>query len=207
MPRALESTSIVITLRGRFVLLRPLTAADADEMRALVAGPRETFRWTSVPLPGQVEAYIAKALQPGMVAFATCAASGELLGSTRFFDLQRWEWERPDEHEYDGCEIGYTWLAEKAQRTPANTEAKLLMLRHAFEAWRCLRVTLKTDERNQRSRAAIERLGAHFDGILRAQMAAADGIPRNSAYYSILAEEWPAVRARLEERLGQRRAT
>ncbi|HUJ24998.1 MAG TPA: GNAT family protein [Myxococcales bacterium] len=192
----------MVTLRGRHVLLRPLRLEDAAEMRALVAGPRETFRWTSVPRTDEVDAYIARALSPGMVAFATCAAgSGELLGSTRFFDLQRWDWNRPEPHEYDGCEIGYTWLAEKAQRTAANTEAKLLMLAHAFDTWRVLRVTLKTDERNERSRRAIERLGARFDGVLRASMAAVDGRPRNSAYYSILAEEWPAVRARLEERL------
>lgn len=192
----------MIELRGRHVLLRPLSLADAPAMRALAAGPRETFRWTTVPEPDGVDAYLAKALSPGMVAFATCAAgSGELLGSTRFFDLQRWEWQRSEPHQYDGCEIGYTWLSPKAQRTGVNTEAKLLMLRHAFEEWRCLRVTLKTDERNERSRRAIERLGARLDGVLRAQMAAVDGRPRNSAVYSILAEEWPAVRARLEERL------
>jgi RimJ/RimL family protein N-acetyltransferase len=121
-------------------------------------------------------------------------------------DLQRWEWPmgkdpRPGEDVFDAAEIGYTWLAESAQRTRINTEAKLLLLRHAFETWRCFRVTLKTDERNQRSRRAIERLGARLDGILRAFQPAADGKPRNTAYFTILAAEWPQVRAGLEARL------
>src|SRR6266849_7453755 len=164
-----------VTLRGQSVLLRPLSSADAAEMRALAAGPRETFRWTLVPQPAEVEAYVARAVAEmdarRALVFATCLASGELVGCTRLFDLQRWEWAqdpRAGEDVLDAAEIGYTWLAERAQRTPVNTEAKLLMLQHAFETWRCFRVTLKTDERNERSRRAIERLGAHFDGVLRA---------------------------------------
>ena len=102
-----------------------------------------------------------------------------------------------------GVEIGHTWLAAAAQRTALNTEAKLLMLGHAFERWEVLRVTLKTDARNVRSRTAIERLGACFDGILRAAMLAADGGPRDTAYYSILAAEWPEVRRRLEAKLAR----
>jgi len=102
----------------------------------------------------------------------------------------------------DAAEIGYTWIAPAWQRTAVNTEAKLLMLRHAFETWRCFRVTLKTDERNTRSRRAIERLGAHFDGILRAFQPAVDGKPRNTAYYTILASEWPSVEAALRKKLG-----
>jgi len=198
---------MAVTLQGRFVTLRPLSLTDVNEMRELLAGPRDTFQWTLVPHPHEVEAYLASALRSGMVAFATCAPGGEMLGSTRFFDLQKWEWPagrdpRPGHDGFDACEIGYTWLAAHAQRTPVNTEAKLLMLRHAFETWGCYRVTLKTDERNQRSRRAIERLGARLDGILRAHQAASDGTPRNSAYYTILAGEWPSVRARLEERLA-----
>jgi RimJ/RimL family protein N-acetyltransferase len=99
-------------------------------------------------------------------------------------------------------EIGWTWLAADAQRTALNSEAKYLMLAHAFERWRVHRVSLQTDARNARSRAAIERIGARLDGVLRAQRPAADGTVRDSAYYTILDSEWPAVRARLEARLG-----
>src|SRR5262249_57372750 len=97
----------------------------------------------------------------------------------------------------DVCEIGYTWLTRSAIRTPANTEAKFLMLRHAFEVWQVFRVCLHTDARNQRSRAAFERIGAQFEGILRAYRLAIDYIPRNSARYSIVAAEWPGVKAKL----------
>ncbi len=187
------------------MLLRPLSSADADEMRMLAAGPRETFRWTLVPQPAEVEAYVARAVAEmdarRALVFATCLASGELVGCTRLFDLQRWDWAgrdpRAGEDVLDACEIGYTWLAERAQRTVVNTEAKLLMLSHAFETWRCLRVTLKTDARNDRSRRAIERLGARLDGVLRAFQPGADGAPRNSAYYTILQSEWPSVKAAL----------
>jgi RimJ/RimL family protein N-acetyltransferase len=199
-----------VTLRGRFVLLEPLARRHVEPMRQLAVGPRETFHWAVVPRPEEVEAYVEKALalveRRQAVVFATCLPSGELVGCTRLFDLQRWDWPgrdpRPGEDVLDAAEIGFTWLAERAQRTAVNTEAKLLMLEHAFEAWRCFRVTLKTDERNERSRRAIERLGAHFDGILRAFQPAIDGAPRNTAYYTILAAEWPAVKAELLERLG-----
>ena len=128
-------------------------------------------------------------------------SDGTVIGSTRFFNLERWSW--PPGHARHGnlfpdvCEIGYTWLTRSAIRTPANTEAKLLMLTHAFEAWQVLRVCLHTDVRNQRSRAAIERIGGKFEGILRAHRMAADYIARDSARYSIMAAEWPAVKQRL----------
>ncbi len=110
-----------VTLRGRSVLLRPLSRDDAREMRALVAaGPRETFTWTTVPTPETVEAYIETAVSSmergEALVFATCRASGELDGSTRFFDFQRWTGPR-----LDACEIGHTWLAQSAQRTAVNT--------------------------------------------------------------------------------------
>ena len=200
-----------VELRGRQVLLRPLSLDDAERMRALVAPPAE-FGWGNVPQPSGVEAYIAKALasvaRREAVVFATCLAStGEMVGSTRFFDLQRWEWPagadpRPGQDVLDACEIGYSWIAPAWQRTAVNTEAKLLMLTHAFETWRCLRVTLKTDERNEQSRKAISRLGAHFDGILRAFQPAVDGKPRNTAYFTILASEWGKVRERLLTKLS-----
>ena len=195
-----------VTLRRQFALLEPLTARHIEPMKKLAAGPRETFRWAMVPEPDEVEEYVKKALAQTALPFAICTPAGDLVGCTRLFDLQRWEWPkgkdpRPGEDVFDAAEIGYTWLAESAQRTRINTEAKLLLLRHAFETWRCFRVTLKTDERNERSRRAIERLGARLDGILRAFQPAADGKPRNTAYYTILAAEWPQVRAGLEARL------
>ena len=117
-------------------------------------------------------------------------------------NAERWEWSRGGVHP-DAVEIGSTWLTASAQRTPINTEAKLLMLTHAFEVWEVLRVTLKTDARNARSRDAILRLGARFDGVLRAHMPAYDiAEPRDSAFYSILASEWPSVRDRLTASLA-----
>lgn len=101
------------------------------------------------------------------------------------------------------AEIGSTWYAAAYQRTGVNTECKLLMLRHAFETWRATRVTLKTDARNKASRAAIERLGARFEGVRRAHGPAQDGIVRDTACFSVIAAEWPAVRDRLQRRLSR----
>jgi RimJ/RimL family protein N-acetyltransferase len=149
-------------------------------------------------------------LQAGTgVSFATVRVSDDaVIGSTRFFNLERWAW--PPGHLLhgrttpDACEIGYTWLSRAALRTPANTESKLLMLTHAFETWKVLRVCLHTDVRNERSRAAIERIGGKFEGILRAHRMAADFIARDSARYSIVASEWPDVKQRLSEFVGQK---
>jgi RimJ/RimL family protein N-acetyltransferase len=129
------------------------------------------------------------------------AADGVVIGSTRFWNLERWAW--PEGHARHGrtdpdvCEIGYTWFSRAAIRTGANTEAKMLMLTHAFESWQVLRVCLHTDARNRRSRAAIERIGGRFEGILRAHRMAADFTPRDSVRYSIIAAEWPEVKQRL----------
>jgi RimJ/RimL family protein N-acetyltransferase len=198
-----------LTLQGRQVTLRPLAASDAAALREIAEGPRETFLWANVPKPEGVEAYVSRALAAvetrQALVFAICAG-GEVLGCTRLFDLQRWDWPygndpRAGQDVLDACEIGYTWLAPRAQRTLVNTEAKLLLLRHAFETWRCFRVTIKTDERNQRSRRAIERLGAKLDGLMRSFQPAADGKPRVTAYYTILAAEWPQVQAALSARI------
>jgi N-acetyltransferase len=130
-----------------------------------------------------------------------------VIGSTRFWNLERWAW--PATHSSygrqlpDACEIGYTWFTRSAIRTAANTEAKFLMLGHAFETWQVLRVCLHTDARNQRSRAAIERIGGKFEGILRAHRMAADFIPRDSARYSIIAAEWPEVKLHLTQLLDR----
>jgi len=132
---------------------------------------------------------------------------GVVIGSTRFWNLEQWA--RPEGYPRHGriapdvCEIGYTWLTRSAIRTAANTEAKLLMLTHAFETWDVLRVCLHTDARNSRSRAAIERIGAKFEGILRAHRMAADFTVRDSARFSIMAEEWPDVKERLKRLLDR----
>jgi N-acetyltransferase len=199
--------SEAVTLRGKFVVLEPLAPSHAAGLREIASGPRETFTWASVPRPDQVEAYIEKARRMG-VPFAICTPSGEVVGCTRLFDLQRWEWPANDPRPgavgvYDACEIGFTWLAPGAQRTKINTEAKLLLLMHAFETWKCFRVTIKTDSRNEKSRRAIERLGAKLDGMLRAFQPAQDGKPRTTAYYTILAAEWPDVRPHLEALLNR----
>lgn len=133
-------------------------------------------------------------------------ADEKVIGSSRFFNLERWAW--PEGHPLhgrgvpDACEIGYTWYARSAIRTAANTECKLLLLAYAFETWRVLRVCLHADARNLRSRAAIERIGGRFEGILRAHRMAADFIARDSARYSIVAAEWPEVKTRLVQLLN-----
>jgi RimJ/RimL family protein N-acetyltransferase len=196
-----------VTLAGRLVRLEPLSAAHLEPLVA-AAADRATYGLTFVPEgPAQMAAYLRDAERArragAQLAFATVrAVDGVVVGSTRFTGLEPWAWPPGSRHQRrerpDAVEIGHTWLAAPAQRTGINTEAKLLMLRHAFETWEVHGVWLRTDERNARSRAAIERLGARFDGILRADRAGADDTVRNSAYYSILAEEWPALRARLQ---------
>jgi N-acetyltransferase len=145
------------------------------------------------------EAWIGEALRGvaagTYVAWATVdRASGQAVGSTRFGDIE------PD---HGRVEIGWTWIAPSHQRTAINTEAKLLQLRYAFDDLGATRVALKTDGRNLRSQAAIERLGAMREGVLRRHTRMPDGFLRDTVYYSILADEWPGVRARLEDRLGR----
>ncbi len=194
-------------LSGRHVRLEPLEHRHIPGLTAASAGDPELYRWSKVPRgEAEVGRYVDTALAwrdaGTALAFATVrVADGMVIGSTRFFDIEHWTW--PAGHASHGrtipdvCEIGYTWLTRSALRTPANTEAKLLMLTHAFETWRVLRVCLHTDARNARSRAAIERIGGKFEGILRAHRMAADFTPRDSARYSIVAAEWPEVKQRL----------
>lgn len=195
------------TLQGRNIRLEPLDRRHIDGLVAASAGDPELYRWSPVPQGEEAAAiYVEEVLAARdagtAVPFATVRGSdGVVIGSTRYFNLEYWAW--PQGHPLhgrgvpDACEIGYTWLSHSAIRTAVNTEAKLLMLRHAFEAWQMVRVCLHTDVRNQRSRAAIERIGGRFEGILRAHRMAADFIPRDSARYSIVAAEWPAVKQRL----------
>jgi len=199
------------TLQGRHIRLEPLAHRHADGLVQAAAADPSLYQWSPVP-QGKLEAsqYIDTALawqEAGTaVTFATIGLdNGAVIGSTRFFNLERWPWPRGhalhNRTTPDACEIGYTWLTKSAIRTPANTESKLLMLAYAFEEWDVLRVCLHTDIRNQRSRAAIERIGGQFEGILRAHRMAADFIPRDSARYSILAAEWPTVKHRLTTRM------
>ncbi|MGA3090188.1 MAG: GNAT family protein [Terriglobales bacterium] len=204
-------------LRGRYVCLEPLGLNHLSGLVEAASGDRSLYQWSPVP-QGKVEAsaYIETALAwrnaGRAMAFAIVRANGDqadtvVIGSSRFFDLERWAW--PEGHPRygrstpDACEIGYTWLARSAIRTGANTEAKLLMLTHAFETWQVLRVCLHTDVRNQRSRAAIERVGGRFEGILRSHRMAADFIARDSARFSIVATEWPEVKQRLNRMLDR----
>jgi len=192
-----------VVLAGRHVRLEPLSLAHAAGLAAAGAGDRSTFGLTHVPdgdspASGYIAALLADADAGSALPFATLLPDGEVVGATRFLDLQYWPLgdARPRGVPVV-AEIGGTWLAPRVQRTAVNTEAKLLMLTHAFETWRVRRVSLKTDARNARSRRAIERLGARFDGVLRAHSPAADGGLRDTAFYSIVDAEWPEVRARL----------
>jgi N-acetyltransferase len=196
-------------LQGKHIRLEPLDYRHIKGLAAASVGDPALYRWSPIP-QGKDGAtrYVETALTwrdaGTAVPYATVRVSdGAVIGSTRFFLLERWDWPQGHERhgrEYpDACEIGYTWLAHSAIRTGANTEAKFLMLRHAFEVWQMLRVCLHTDARNQRSRAAIERIGGQFEGILRAHRMAADFIARDSARYSIVAPEWPEVKEKLTQ--------
>ncbi len=190
--------------------LEPLSHEHIPGLVAASAEDVGLYEWSPVPQgAAQMTAYVntARAWQEAGTAlpFATvCSSDGRVLGSTRFFLIERWTWPalHPNSQRTgpDGCEIGYTWLARSAIRTPANTEAKLLMLAHAFEVWQVHRVCFHTDMRNERSRNALLRLGCKFEGTLRAHRLAADLIPRDSARYSIVASEWPWIKQRLTSR-------
>lgn len=200
-----------VKLTGRHIELVPLEHSHAEPLASASAVDPSLYQWSTVPQGREaVEAYIAKAMswrEAGTaVPFATVRRSdGAIIGSTRFFDVERWAW--PNGHERhgrsnpDACEIGYTWLTRSAIRTAANTEAKFLMLQHAFETWKVLRVCLHTDARNGRSQAAIQRIGGKFEGVLRAHRMAVDFIARDSYRYSIVAAEWPEVKNRLSRML------
>jgi RimJ/RimL family protein N-acetyltransferase len=198
-------------LEGEVVRLEPLEPRHATGL-AKAAVDRASYGYTWVPAGAQAALeYIAEALRErdrgAAVPFAVVLRDAEfVVGTTRFLDLQVFETsgvrlpvpgERPTV-----AEIGSTWYAAAAQRTAVNTECKLLLLGYAFEEWGVLRVTLKTDARNARSRAAIERIGAAFEGVRRVHIPASDGTLRDTAYYSIIRDEWPPIRARLVERMS-----
>jgi RimJ/RimL family protein N-acetyltransferase len=200
-----------VVLEGRHVRLEPLKLRHAEALSAASAIDPSLYRWTSAPVGREaVEQYIETALslreEGRALAFATVRiADGVVVGSTRFFDMERWAWPqghpRHGREDADVCEIGYTWLTPSALRTAVNTEAKLMMLTHAFEAWGMLRVCFHTDSRNDRSAAALARIGAKSEGTLRAHKIAPDFIARDSKRFSIVAAEWPEAKLRLIERL------
>jgi N-acetyltransferase len=193
-------------LIGKVVRLEPLQPRHVPGLVAAAAGGGELYRWSPVPqdetgVRGYVETALAARDAGAAVPFAVVRAEDDtVIGSTRFFDLRYWDW--PDGRHRSGpdaCEIGYTWLSPTAIRTGANSEMKRRMLAHAFEVWRVRSVCLHTDARNRRSRDAMQRIGARYEGVLRAHRLDADGKPRDSARFSITADEWPGVRQHLDE--------
>lgn len=189
-----------ITLEGQHVRLEPLKLAHQDGLNA-AAGDGELWNTdvTIIPRAEGMRDYIRFALdglaQGNQLPFVIVRRSTEeIVGATRFYEI------RPQDR---AAAIGYTWLAKRAQRTPINTEAKLLLLTHAFETWKCLRVELITDVLNEQSRAAILRLGAKQEGILRKHLILPSGRVRDSVIFSIIDDEWPEVRARLLARLAR----
>ena len=200
---------LVEVLKGPTVTLRLLEIGDAAAMASAATESRQTFGFTRVPdglddARRYIDLALAERTTRGRIPFAILWHD-RLVGSTSYLDPGYWRWPAGSPWQRTGVpdvvEIGATWLAASAQRTRCNSEAKLLMLRHAFDVWQVHRVSLKTDERNAQSRRAIERLGALFEGVRRADMPGADGTVRGSAYYSIMRAEWPAVRDRLEAAL------
>jgi len=188
-----------LVLEGRHVRLEPLVPEHFDALWEVGREP-ELWRWTQAQVEKRedLERYVKTALEwkaAGIaLPFATCSrAENRVVGSTRFANIDR---------ENRRAEIGWTWIGSPWQRTAINSEAKLLMLAHAFDTEGCIRVELKTDVLNEQSRTAIRRLGAQEEGIFRHHSICESGRLRDTVYYSILREEWPAVRAGLEARLA-----
>lgn len=201
-------------LTGGHVRLEPLEHRHIEGLAEAAGSDSVLYQWSPVPQGNdQATSYVETALAwrdaAAAVPFAIVRPdTGGVIGSTRFFNIERWAWPlghaRHGRSAPDACEIGYTWFNRSAIRTPANTESKLLMLTHAFESWEVLRVCFHADVRNQRSRAALERIGGKFEGVLRAHRMAADFIARDSARYSIVAGEWVEVKERLRGLMRRR---
>ena len=196
---------VPVVLEGEHVRLEPLDLDRHFAALCEVGLDPELWRWTisQIRTQEQLRDYLATAVRERAegrsLPFATIAkAAGKAIGSTRFGNIDR---------ENRHVEIGWTWLGTAWWRSAVNTEAKLLMLTHAFETWGTMRVELKTDVQNERSRAAILRIGAQYEGIFRKHMVTESGRRRDSAYYSILDDEWPAVKQGLEAKLAAHRAS
>jgi len=192
-----------VVLVGRVVRLEPVTVEHVPALAAAASEDRTSYGWTPVPAGvDQFRAIVEQAQAERMagrrLTFATMTVDGRVVGSTSFLDPQSWP---GGSGRLDSIEIGATWIAASAQRTAVNTEAKLLMLVHAFDVLGVHRVALNTDARNERSRAAIARIGATFEGVLHSFRYGVEGTPRDTATFAIAAPDWPAVRVRLEARL------
>ncbi|WP_405829876.1 GNAT family N-acetyltransferase [Streptomyces sp. NBC_00105] len=195
-------------LDGTLVRLEPLGHRHAEDLAAAAEENRSSYGFTWVPTAAEVEGYIdaqlARATAGKLAPYAQVErASGRAVGATAYWDPRLW----PAGEGLCAIEVGYTWLAASAQGTGVNTEAKYLLFRHAFENWGVARLDLKTDARNSRCRAAIEGVGARFEGVLRnwsrSWAPGEDGLLRDSAIFSITASEWPDCRVRLERRIAQ----
>ena len=192
-----------VVLEGQHIKLEPLQKSHLAGLAAVGLDP-DLWRWIPTPVRTieEMAAYIETALreqEQGMsLPFALVERqTGRAVGSTRYANIER---------AHHRVEIGWTWVAPEWQRTAINTEAKYLLLKHAFETLGCIRVELKTDSLNERSRAAILRIGAREEGTFRNHMITASGRLRHSVYFSIVDSEWPAVKARLEKMLGPARS-
>jgi RimJ/RimL family protein N-acetyltransferase len=193
-----EMVIVPVILEGQHVRLEPLAMRHAADL-AGVGLEEDLWKWIPAPVrtADEMSSYVKTALNEQKSGSALPfvlmeKASGRIIGSTRYGNIER---------AHHRVEIGWTWVARQWQRTPVNTEAKYLLLRYAFETLRCIRVELKTDSLNERSRAAILRIGAREEGIFRNHMITASGRIRHTVYFSILDSEWPAVKAQLERKL------
>ncbi|WP_406430411.1 GNAT family N-acetyltransferase [Streptomyces sp. NBC_00631] len=193
-------------LEGSVVRLEPLGRHHTAGLAAAAEENRDSYTFTWVPTASEAEPYIDAQLERAaagrLAPYAQVSVrTGQVVGATAFWDPRMWF----AEDQLSAVEVGFTWLAGSAQGTGINTEAKMLLFRHAFENWNVSRVDLKTDARNSRSRAAIEAVGARFEGVLRSWSRSwapgEDGRLRDSAMFSIVAQEWPECRARLKSRL------
>ena len=193
----LDAWNTVPTLRGQHVTLQPLQMEHVPGLRDALEGSGLDQLWyTQVPSPEQAETYVRAALQAQsegkVLPFVVRDAAGGIVGSTRFYDMDA---------AVPKLSLGYTWYAPRVQRTGANTEAKLLLLQHAFETLGCISVVLETSWFNATSRTAIARLGAKQDGVLRNHKRHADGTPRDTVIFSIIDAEWQGVKRHLQHRL------
>ncbi|WP_343649845.1 GNAT family protein [Stenotrophomonas sp.] len=194
-----DAWNSVPTLRGQHVLLEPLQRAHVPGLAAALEGSGLDQLWyTQVPSPQQAGHYVHAALdaqaEGKVLPFVIRDAAGAIVGSTRFYGL---------EADVPRLSLGYTWYAPRVQRTGVNTEAKLLLLQHAFEVMGCISVVLETSWFNHASRTAIARLGAKQDGVLRNHKRHADGTPRDTVIFSIIDAEWQGVKRHLQHRLDQ----
>jgi RimJ/RimL family protein N-acetyltransferase len=196
-------------LEGTLVRLEPLDHRHASDLAVAAEEDRDSYAFTWVPTAAEVEHYIDAQLERAatgrLAPYAqVLKSSGKAVGATAYWDPRFW----PETEKLSAIEVGFTWLGASAQGSGVNLESKLLLFTNAFENWGVVRLDLKTDARNSRSRAAIEHVGARLEGVLRnwsqSWAPGEEGLLRDSAMYSIVAEEWPECRERLQERLARK---